>query len=291
MMMGSASAGQAVEQVAAPELIGIDRQVIAAHTDALVRGQRTNSLLRTACWTAAGAVGLGMCYTLFKDCSWTFSGEHEALQELAKSINEVREKINIAEHTTKKANFWLVLWRKIYNTALPAITIGTATCIAKAVFQDHSLEGFLDSRSSFKEICKNIEQLGYVVHAMESAPHVYTQARITMVYVAAVHAYNNLMRDIERVLGYIEFQLHHHMLQHKTLRTDGDLITFIVNDLERSVDTMQGLITRFETAQHEQDKISALMAVYEHLLVYKNMFQLLLDTFDCYEKQVAKELA
>lgn len=188
------------------------------------------------------------------------------------------------------------LWRRVWHGLCDGITsypviFGTVTFMLKLIFQDHSLQDFLKGRCSFNAVCKNIEQIGYAVHAIKAAPQVYSEQRIDMVQATAVHAYNNLMRDVERVLGYMEFQIHHHALKEHSTQTDVDFVTFITNDFERSEQEAQQIATRYLAANHDtEQKVASLTALHERLMLYQNMFKLLLDNFLRYEEQVALAL-
>jgi hypothetical protein len=327
-MVGIALAADAPQEITIPALVGIQRNTITAYKNSLIKSNNRNKLVRAGCWTVGGIVALAACYTTLKDCSWFHKDPTDALEQatrtaqehlareskiveflgdklwpaikeslpeekqldlgsqLAALVNEVKLK-EIIEFKPVPEGFF----RRLYNAAFYPVIFGAVTFILKVVFQDQTVQAFVKGRSTFDAVCKNIDQIGYAVNAIKAAPHVYTEQRLDMVQASAVHAYNNFMRDIERVLGYMEFQVRYHDLKEHATQTDVDFVTFITNDFERSAQQAEDIAARYVAAENNSEqKIAQLVALHEHLMLYKNMFKLLLDNFERYEEQVALAL-
>lgn len=328
LVIGVACAADAPQAVTIPTVVAIDRQAITTHKNDLIKRNNINKLLRAGCWTAGGILGLAACYTTYKEFSWFHNDPTEVLEQATKTVQEhLARESKIVEFFSNK--LWPELkgslseekqqalggqlaalmsevqlkkviefkpepekfLRRLYNAAFYPVILAVVTFIGKVVFNDHTVQAFVKGRCTFDAVCKNIEHIGYAVNAIKAAPHLYTEQRLDMVQATAVHAYNNFMRDIERVLGYMEFQVHHHALKEHSTQTDVDFVTFITNDFERSAQKVQDIAVRYLAASNDSaQKIAQLVALHEQLMLYKNMFNLLLDNFQRYEEQVVLAL-
>lgn len=328
LLLVSFACADVPHELSIPALVGMNRTTITTHKNDLIKRNNINKLLRAGCWTIGGMLGLVACYTTYKECSFFHNDPAEALEQaiktaqehlareskiteflsnrlwpalkevvpaekqnelggqLAALVNEVQLK-KVIEFKPKSDGFF----RRLYDAAFYPAILGIVTFITKVVFQDHTVQAFVKGRSSFESVSKNIEQIGYAINAIKAAPHVYNEQRLDMIQATAVHAYNNLMRDIERVLGYMEFQIRDHALKCCSAQTDVDFVTFITDDFDRSTEQAQHIAMRYRAAaQDPEQKIAQLVALHEQLMHHKNMFKLLLDNFERYEEQIVLAL-